>query len=394
MSYTLRGRIESRLAPVLFTLALALALAAAERSWWPLQLAAVMAGVGLALDVFVYHPVLDYQPGWLALPLGALELGLTMLVALGLGIGAPLAPAVALFAAGWLAAQVLGHAVLPLARLTYAQDGGELGRAGVVLAAAVVAVLSGAAGTAYAMRPPVVHLGAGVHRGPLVIDERETLVGESGAVVRGGIVVRASGVTIRNVAVVGGANGIEVDEARNVLLDGVFVSGAQLDGIHVRHSSVEIRNCNVDSGENPWGQGIDISFSYDLPPSMVKGCTITGGREGIVTHSVQAMLIGNHVRRTQLRGITVTEMSMGMVEHNDVHDALGIGIYCGDRSMCEIEHNVVSHTRADHASGDASRMGYAIEAWLESEADLKDNVLVGNPQGAGSFSSSRIRWPK
>ncbi len=394
MSYTLRGRIESRLAPVLFTLALALALAAAERSWWPLQLAAVMAGVGLALDVLVYHPVLDYQPGWLALPLGALELGLTMLVALGLGIGAPLAPAVALFAAGWLAAQVLGHAVLPLARLTYAQDGGELGRAGVVLAAAVVAVLSGAAGTAYAMRPPVVHLGAGVHRGPLVIDERETLVGESGAVVRGGIVVRASGVTIRNVAVVGGANGIEVDEARNVLLDGVFVSGAQLDGIHVRHSSVEIRNCNVDSGENPWGQGIDISFSYDLPPSMVKGCTITGGREGIVTHSVQAMLVGNHVRRTQLRGITVTEMSMGMVEHNDVHDALGIGIYCGDRSMCEIEHNVVSHTRADHASGDASRMGYAIEAWWESEADLKDNVLVGNPQGAGSFSSSRIRWPK
>jgi len=394
MSYTLRGRIESRLAPVLFTLALALALAAAERSWWPLQLAAVMAGVGLALDVLLYHPVLDYQPGWLALPLGALELGLTMLVALGLGIGAPLAPAVALFAAGWLAAQVLGHAVLPLARLTYAQDGGELGRAGVVLAATVVAVLSGAAGTAYAMRPPVVHLGAGVHRGPLVIDERETLVGESGAVVRGGIVVRASGVTIRNVAVVGGANGIEVDEARNVLLDGVFVSGAQLDGIHVRHSSVEIRNCNVDSGENPWGQGIDISFSYDLPPSMVKGCTITGGREGIVTHSVQAMLVGNHVRRTQLRGITVTEMSMGMVEHNDVHDALGIGIYCGDRSMCEIEHNVVSHTRADHASGDASRMGYAIEAWLESEADLKDNVLVGNPQGAGSFSSSRIRWPK
>jgi len=394
MSYTLRGRIESRLAPVLFTLALALALAAAERSWWPLQLAAVMAGVGLALDVLLYHPVLDYQPGWLALPLGALELGLTMLVALGLGIGAPLAPAVALFAAGWLAAQVLGHAVLPLARLTYAQDGGELGRAGVVLAAAVVAVLSGAAGTAYAMRPPVVHLGAGVHRGPLVIDERETLVGESGAVVRGGIVVRASGVTIRNVAVVGGANGIEVDEARNVLLDGVFVSGAQLDGIHVRHSSVEIRNCNVDSGENPWGQGIDISFSYDLPPSMVKGCTITGGREGIVTHSVQAMLIGNHVRRTQLRGITVTEMSMGMVEHNDVHDALGIGIYCGDRSMCEIEHNVVSHTRADHASGDLSRVGYAIEAWWESKVELKDNVLVGNPQGAGSFSSSRIRWPR
>ncbi|MDP9337168.1 MAG: right-handed parallel beta-helix repeat-containing protein [Actinomycetota bacterium] len=394
MSYTLRGRIESRLAPVLFALAIALVLAAAEREWWPLQLAAVMAGVGLVLDVLVYNRLLEYQPGWAALPLGALELGLVVLAARGLDIHAPFAQAVALFGVAWLAAQVLGHAVLPLVRLTYAQDGGELGRAGPAVAAAVVAVLAGAAGTAYAMRPPVVHLAAGVHQGPLVIDERQTLVGEPGAVVRGGIVVRASGVTIRNVVVVGGTNGIEVDEARNVLLDRVSVSGAQLDGIHVRHSNVEIRNCNIDSGTNPWAQGIDISFAYDLPPSMVKGCTITGGREGIVTHSVQTMLVGNHVRSTQLRGISVTEMSMGMVEHNDVHDALGIGIYCGDRSMCEIDHNVVSNTRVDHASEDVSRHGYPIVAWWESEAELHGNVLVGNSRGAGSFASSRIRWPR
>jgi hypothetical protein len=394
MSYTLRGRIESRLAPVLFTLALALALAAVERAWWPLQLAAVMTAVGLALDVLVFDRVLPYQPGWLALPLGALELGLVIAAARVLDIQAPVTPAIALFAAGWLAAQVLGHAVLPLMRLTYAQDGGELGRAGPAIGVAVVALLSGAAGTAYAMRPPVVHLATGVHQGPLVIDERQTLVGRDGAIVRGGIIVRASGVTIRNVRVVGGENGIEVDEARNVVLDRVSVSGAQLDGIHIRRSSVEILNCDIDSGENPWAQGIDISFSYDLPPSMVQGCTITGGREGIVTHSVQVMLVGNHVRRTQLRGISVTEMSMGMVEHNDVHDALGIGIYCGDRSMCEIEHNVVSDTRIDRNSEDPSRLGYPIVAWWESEAELQGNVLVGNPRGAGSFSSSRIRWPR
>jgi nitrous oxidase accessory protein NosD len=394
VSYTLRGRIESRLAPVLFALAIALPLAAVERAWWPLQVAAAMTVVGLALDVLVYDRILVYQPGWLALPLGALELGLVMAAARVLEIHAPVALAIVLFAAAWLAAQVLGHAVLPLLRLTYAQDGGELGRAGPAVAAAVIALFTGAAGTAYAMRPPVVHLAVGVHQGPLVINERQTLVGDVGAVVRGGIVVRASGVTIRNVAVVGGENGIEVDEARDVVLDRVSVSGAQLDGIHVRHSSVEIRNCNIDSGENPWAQGIDISFSYDLQPSMVSGCTITGGREGIVTHSVQVMVVGNHVRRTQLRGISVTEMSMGMVEHNDVHDALGIGIYCGDRSMCEIEDNVVSDTRNDRASEDPSRRGYPIVAWWESEADLHGNILVGNPRGAGSFSSSRIRWPR
>ena len=55
------------------------------------------------------------------------------------------------------------------------------------------------------------HLAAGVHQGPLVITRREMLVGEPGAVVRGGIVVRANGVAIKNVTVVGGENGITVD---------------------------------------------------------------------------------------------------------------------------------------------------------------------------------------
>ena len=45
MSYTLRGRVESRLAPALFALALAVVLAAVDSAWWPLQVAAVMTGV-------------------------------------------------------------------------------------------------------------------------------------------------------------------------------------------------------------------------------------------------------------------------------------------------------------------------------------------------------------
>ena len=125
--------------------------------------------------------------------------------------------------------------------------------------------------------------------------------------------------------------------------------------------------------------------------SEVSGCTIVGGQEGIVTHSVQTMLMGNHVRQTQLRGIAVTEMSMGMVEHNDVHGARGIGIYCGDRSMCELKHNVVSGTQRDRTSSDPSRGGYALVSWFESDAQVKDNVFVGNERRAGAFTRSTIR---
>jgi hypothetical protein len=84
-------------------------------------------------------------------------------------------------------------------------------------------------------------------------------------------------------------------------------------------------------------------------------------------------------------------MSMGMVEHNDVNGAMGIGIYCGDRSMCEVMHNTVSGTRADHTSQDLSRGGYALVSWFESDAQVRGNTFVGNAHASGAFASSKIR---
>src|SRR5262249_59652363 len=145
-----------------------------------------------------------------------------------------------------------------------AEEGGGRGGFGVACAALMGVALASAGAAAYALRPPVVHLAAGVHQGPLVITKREVLVGEPGAVVRGGIVVRANGVTVKNVSVVGGENGITVDSVHGTVLDGVAVSGAQLDGIHVRLAGVVIKNCTVDMVGNDFGQGIDISYNMGM----------------------------------------------------------------------------------------------------------------------------------
>ena len=390
MSYSLRGRLETRLAAVLVTLVVAVGFAFAVDSWWPLELAAVMAGVGLAADAVAYDRLFDYQPAWLAVPIGAIELGIVIGVAKLAGIMAPLGTALALFGIGWLVAQVLGHALLPLWRMSYATDGGELGRAGPAAAVAVAAVFAGVAGTAYAVQPPTVHLSAGVHQGPLVITRREVLVGAPGAVVRGGIVVKANGVTIRNVAVVGGENGIAIDGYRDTMLDGVSVTGAKLDGIHVRLGGVMIKNCRIDMLGNAMGQGIDISYNTDMGMSMVEGCTIVGGMDGITTHSSMTDIVHNQVSRTTSHAIAVTEMSMGSVARNNVTDAVGAGIYCGDHSMCEIEHNVVQGTRADTASGDETKLGYAIVTWWDSDATVHKNTLVANPRTLGAFASARF----
>ena len=204
MSYTLRGRIESRLAAAALPVVGAAIYALLIGRWWPVEVVGLMLAAGLVLDAALYHRLLPYQPAWLALPLGALELGLTMALVLAFGLGAPLRPALVLFAAAWLVAQALGHAGFPLAHLTYADDGGELGRAGRLLWAAVPVAVTAALGVAWVTQPPTVRLAAGVHQGPLVLDRSQRLIGEPGAVVRGGILITADDVSVRDVSVVGG----------------------------------------------------------------------------------------------------------------------------------------------------------------------------------------------
>jgi nitrous oxidase accessory protein NosD len=394
MSYTLRGRLESRLAGALPAVLAAVVLALALEEWWPLELAGIMVALGLVLDAGAYHRLLPYQPGWAAVPLGLVELALVMGAARALDVDAPLRPAVLFFAAAWLAAQALGHAVFPLARWTYAEDGGELGRAGPALAAATLAALAASGGVAWATQPPTVRLEAGIHRGPLVIRSAQKLVGEPGAVVQGGIVIRADDVTVRDVEVWGGENGIDVEHATGVLLDGVRVRGAELDGIHARRSQVTIRDCDIRDPGSDHAQGIDISFAADLPPSTIEGCTISGGREGILVDMTMAHVEHNTVRETTLRGISMTEMSMGTVDGNHVEDALGVGIFCGDYSECEIEGNVVRGTRPDHSSSDLTRSGYGILAHFGAKAVLNDNDVATSPGGIGAFAEATIRHEK
>jgi len=390
MSYTLRGRLESRLAASVLPFLVACALALGLEAWWPLELAGAMIGAGLALDVGLYHRLLPYQPAWAALPLGLVELVATMALVRLFDVAAPLEPALWFFFGSWALAQLLGHAGWPLTRLTYAEDGGELGRGGIALLALAPTALVLVLGTAWATQPPTVRLAAGVHQGPIVLRTSQVLVGEPGAVVKGGIVIRSSDVTVRNVAVVGGEYGFDVEHADNVRLENVSVSDAKLDGIHARRSSLTIRNCRIDSLGNRWAQGIDISFSFDKHPSRVTGCTVVGGLEGIVTHFTMAMIDRNHVSRTSLRAISMTEMSMGEISDNEVWDALGIGIFCNDMSMCEVEDNVVVGTRVDRASGDSARIGYGVLSSYHAEVELGDNELGANPVPVGAVADAHV----
>jgi hypothetical protein len=391
VSYTLRGRIETRLAVLLLVLVGACALAGVLHRWWPVEVVALMAAVGLFLDLEVWHRLLPYQPAWATVPIAAAELGTLVAIVYAFDLHAPLLPALALFSAGWLLLFSLTQAGFPLLRLGYAEDGGELGHLGPVAAGAVLLALMACAATWYVRLPPVVTLSAGVHKGPLVIRRREILQGEPGTVVRGGIVVAHNDVQIRNVTVLGGTNGITVDGVHGTVLDNVTVQDAKLDGIHVRAADIVVRNCTVDMLGNPFGQGIDISFNMNTGMSMVEGCTILGGTQGITTHSSMTGIVGNTVSRTGQQAIDVDEMSMDTVSRNVIRDALGVALYCNDRSMCVFDNNTVVGTRPDTSSGLRMQRGFGVLASFQSEVDLWQNRLVANPVAAGKVLNSTLK---
>jgi hypothetical protein len=153
---------------------------------------------------------------------------------------------------------------------------------------------------------------------------------------------------------------------------------------------VTIRDCHIDSVGNRWAQGIDISFAWDKHGSSVSGCTVVGGNEGIVTHFVMARIDRNRVSRTRLRAISMTEMSMGEIRDNEVWDALGVGIFCNDMSMCEIEGNTVLATRPDRSSGDRARLGYGVLSSYHAEVELGENELATNPVPVGAVADAHI----
>ena len=176
----------------------------------------------------------------------------------------------------------------------------------------------------------------------------------------------------------GGVNGIDVESARRVKIDNVRVVGAQLDGIHVRFGQVMIQRLRRRLA-GPFAQGVDISYSMSEGMSSVEGCDVSGGSEGIVTHDSMVMVGGNRVHGTSLRGITMSEMSMGEVAENNVTGARGVGVYCGDHSECEIRQNVVAGTRSD-GTDNLAQAGVGIELNYYAFAYLDRNVLVGNPK--------------
>lgn len=221
----------------------------------------------------------------------------------------------------------------------------------------------------------VIRLLPGTHD-PFEVARPVAVEGDAGAVVRGPVTVTADGVRLADLVVVGGETGIVVRDADDVLMEGVTVHGARLHGIEVAPGSVRIEGCRISGLGSPYAQGFEVRNSNGRPRTVVEGCTVSSGQEGLVAHVSRVEFRDNTVTGTTLRAIVITEMSEGLMEGNVVREVSGIGLYCGDESHCEIRHNLVRGVAPAEGAG-PSHAGYGAVALYYATMRLSDNTFQG-----------------
>lgn len=233
----------------------------------------------------------------------------------------------------------------------------------------------------------VVRLLPGVHP-PLRIERSIALEGTPGAVVTGPVTILADDVVAADLTIRGGDNGVLVREADGVVLDRVSVERVALHGIEVVDGSALVRDCSVTGAVGPYVQGVEVRNANGRPRTVVQGCAVRGGMEGLVSHVSRVEFLDNVVTGTTMRGLTVTEMSEGLMEGNTVRDAEGIAYFCGDMSHCEIRRNTARGI-VDDGSRVKSRAGYGAVAWYYSTMRLTDNDFrVASPEPVGLYMGS------
>jgi hypothetical protein len=129
MYYTLVGRLQTRLCALTGPLMLMSASALLARSAGPLRLFALMAVLGILLDVGLYHWLIRYQPPWLTIALGVGEFVLLLGLLHGpawMSTGLRPATALVLYTPGWLLSWLTTQVLLPWRWPRWAEDGGEL----------------------------------------------------------------------------------------------------------------------------------------------------------------------------------------------------------------------------------------------------------------------------
>jgi nitrous oxidase accessory protein len=226
-------------------------------------------------------------------------------------------------------------------------------------------------------------LGAGVHRGRIVVDRPMTLRGEAGAVIDGGgtgsvVVVVAHDVVVSDLRVTGGGTLPQEDDAGVVVqadrfrVERVVVDHVYL-GIDLRraHDGV-VRGCTVsgdpDGSYSKRGDGIRL---WEAHRDVVEGNTLQGVRDLVLWYSDDVVVRDNVVRGSRY-GTHLMHASGAHVERNRYEDDV-VGVF--------VMYSDDVRVRGNRVQGALGPAGLGLGFKESDRVHVADNDLVGNTTG-------------
>ncbi|HKE92530.1 MAG TPA: nitrous oxide reductase family maturation protein NosD [Gemmatimonadales bacterium] len=240
--------------------------------------------------------------------------------------------------------------------------------------------------------PDTVRLSPGIHPGPLVLTHRTAVLGAPGAVLRGDgngtvLVVNARGSVVRGLIIENsGTNPDRYDAGVRVAADSVTLEDLTirntLFGVYVDQArDVVLRRLDITGfpAAREGDRGDGISF-YNSRAILAEGNRIARVRDGIYFSYSDSVLVRNN-RVSQVRfGLHYMFSHMNRFEHNVFTDNAAGAVIMNSRDVT-ISDNVFAWN-----SGSRS---YGLVLQTATEPTVAGNTFVGN--GIGAFFDNVIR---
>ncbi len=243
-----------------------------------------------------------------------------------------------------------------------------------------------------AVSPDTLRLGPGIHPGPLVLTRRTVVLGAPGAVLRGDgqgtvLVVQARGSVVRGLVIENsGRSPDRYDAGVRVAADSVTLEDLTirniLFGVYVDQArDVVLRRLDISgfpaAREGDRGDGITFYYSRAI---LAEGNTIARVRDGIYFSYSDSVLVRDN-RVSQVRfGLHYMFSHVNRFEHNVFTDNAAGAVIMNSRNV----------TIADNVfAWNAGVRSYGLVLQTATEPDVRGNTFVGN--GIGAFFDNVIR---
>ena len=199
---------------------------------------------------------------------------------------------------------------------------------------------------------------------------------------------RGNNNTIKNLTIMGGQTGIQIQRSSSALIDSVTVTGVGGVGITIQGSSnARIVSSTIQNNVN--GSGINVTENSSARIGFLTNNdttalpnTITGNDRGIIVQeSSSAVIVGNTISNNTLEGILVNTVSHADIASNTINGNGNNGVQVGRNSGVDLGADTGTSIFESPNSTTVNNVGFGLRCFINSYVDRRLGTLNGTSGG-------------